>query len=168
VVAGLNAVYPHDWATFLRGHLDAVGPDADAPLAGLERGGYRLTYTDTLTAAEKAVQTGWANDFQYSLGFTLSGDRLTNIRWGGPAFQQGIGAGWTLLAVNGRAGSSESLREAVTAAKGGDAPIELLIKSGDRFRTVAFNYHEGLRHPRLERIEGAPDRLGAILAPRRR
>ncbi|PSJ20031.1 peptidase M61, partial [Halomonas sp. ND22Bw] len=28
VVAALNAVYPHDWAAFLRSRLDAVGPDA--------------------------------------------------------------------------------------------------------------------------------------------
>lgn len=168
VVAALNAVYPHDWTSFLRGRLDAVGPDAHAPLAGITRGGYRLTYTDTPSAAEKAVQTGWANDFQYSLGFTLSGDRLTNIRWGGSAFEQRIGAGWQLVAVNGVAGSAEALRNAVTAAKGTDASIELLIKSGDRFRTVAFDYHDGLRYPRLERIEGTPDRLGAILTPRNR
>ncbi len=168
VVAALNAVYPHDWTSFLRGRLDAVGPDAHAPLAGITRGGYRLTYTDGPSTAEKAVQTGWANDFQYSLGFTLSGDRLTNIRWGGPAFEQRIGAGWQLVAVNGVAGSAEALRNAVTAAKGTDAKIELLIKSGDRFRTVAFDYHDGLRYPRLERIEGTPDRLGAILTPRSR
>ena len=46
--------------------------------------------------------------------------------------------------------------------------LELLLKSGDRFRTVAFAYHDGLRYPRLERIEGTPDRLSDILAPRRR
>ncbi|MBJ7512478.1 peptidase M61, partial [Brevundimonas sp.] len=168
VVAALNAVHPHDWAGFLRERLDAVGPDARAPLAGIERGGWRLTYTDTPNADEKAVNGGWANDFQYSLGFSLSGDKLTNIRWGGPAFEQGIGAGWSLVAVNGKAGSAEVLRDAVTAAKGTDAPLELLIKSGDRFRTVAFDYHDGLRYPRLERIEGTPDRLSDILAPRRR
>ncbi|WP_312598386.1 peptidase M61 [Brevundimonas sp.] len=168
VVAALNAVYPHDWAAFLRSRLDAVGPDARAPLDGLARAGWRLTYTDTPNADEKAVQTGWANDFQYSLGFTLSGDKLTNIRWGGLAFEQGVGAGWSLVAVNGKAGSAEVLREAVTAAKGTEAPLDLLLKSGDRFRTVAFAYHDGLRYPRLERIEGTPDRLSDILAPRRR
>ncbi|MBD3835497.1 peptidase M61 [Brevundimonas sp.] len=168
VVAALNAVHPHDWAGFLRERLDAAGPDATAPLAGIERAGYRLIYVDDLTATEKAVQSGWANDFQYSLGFTLSGDKINAVRWGSPAFDQGIGAGWTLVAVNGQAGSAEALREAVTAAKATDAPIELLVKTGDRFRTVAFDYHDGLRYPRLERIEGARDRLADIFAPRRR
>ena len=36
------------------------------------------------------------------------------------------------------------------------------------FRTIAFDYHDGLRYPHLERIPGTPDRLGDILAPRRR
>jgi predicted metalloprotease with PDZ domain len=170
VVTALNAVHPHDWAAFLRQRLDAVGPEAKAPLDGLERGGYRLTYTDELTAAEKRIQSGWANDFQYSLGFTLSGasNRLSGIRWGGRAFEADIGPGWDLVAVNDRAASAPVLREAVTAAKGTDRPISLLIRNGDRYRTVAFDYHDGLRYPRLERIPGTPDRLGDILAPRRR
>ena len=168
VVAALTAVHPHDWAGFLRERLDAAGPEATAPLAGIERAGYRLTYVDDLTATEKAVQSGWANDFQYSLGFTLSGDKINAVRWGSPAFDQGIGAGWTLTAVNGQAASAEVLREAVTAAKGTDAPIELLVRNGERYRTVAFDYHDGLRYPRLERIEGTRDRLADIYAPRRR
>ena len=169
VVAALNAVHPHDWAGFLRTRLDAAGPDAKAPLDGLARGGYRLTYTDSLTAGEKRIQSGWERDFQYSLGFTLSStNRLTGVRWGGRAFEADIGPGWELVAVNDRAASAEKLRDAVTAAKGTDASIRLLLKNGDRYRTVAFDYHDGLRYPRLERIEGTPDRIGDILSPRRR
>jgi predicted metalloprotease with PDZ domain len=169
VVARLNAVHPHDWAAFLRERLDAVGPDAKAPLDGLERAGYRLTYVDTLTATEKKVMGGWANDFQYSLGFTLSGpsNRLSNIRWGSPAFEAGLGVGWDLVAVNEMAANAERLRDAVTASKGTDRPVTLLLKSGDRYRTVSFDYHDGLRYPRLVRIEGTPDRLGDILTARR-
>ena len=48
------------------------------------------------------------------------------------------------------------------------ATITLLIRNGDRFRTVVFDYHGGLRYPRLERIEGTRDRIGDILSPRRR
>ncbi|MFE9084072.1 M61 family metallopeptidase [Brevundimonas sp. NPDC003935] len=169
VVTALNAVHPHDWAGFLRARLDANGPDAKAPLDGLARGGYRLTYTDSLTAGEKRIQSGWATDFQYSLGFTLSSsNKLTGIRWGGRAFEADIGPGWELVAVNDRAASAEVLRDAVTAAKGTDKSISLLLKNGDRYRTVAFDYHDGLRYPRLERIPGTPDRIGDILSPRRR
>ena len=170
LVAALNAVYPHDWASFLRSRLDAVGPEAKAPLDGIARAGYRLTYVDSLNATEKKVISGWATDFQYSLGFTLTGPsfRLGNIRWGSPAFEASIGAGWDLVAVNEVAASAEVLRDAVTAAKGGDKPITLLLKNGSRFRTVEMAYHDGLRYPRLVRVEGTPDRLEAIYAPRRR
>ena len=170
LVEALNDVYAHDWATFLRSRLDAVGPEAEAPLDGIARGGYRLIYTDALTALEKKVQSGWATDFQYSLGFTLTGTtfRLGNVAWGSPAYEAGIGAGWDLIAVNDTAASAEVLREAVTAAKGGETAITLILKNGTRFRTVPLHYHGGLRYPRLERVAGTPDRLGDIFAARRR
>ncbi|NBB51553.1 peptidase M61 [Rhizobium sp. CRIBSB] len=169
IVAALNAVHPHDWATFLRNRLDAVGPEADAPLDGIARGGYRLVYVDSLTDVEKRIQSGWSGDFQYSLGFNLSGsNRISGVRWGGLAYDAGIGAGWDLVAVNDVAASAEVLREAVTAAKGTDTPIRLLVRNGDRFRTLSFNYHDGLRYPRLERVEGTRDRIGDILTARRR
>lgn len=169
LVAALNAVHPHDWSGFLRGRLDAVGPEARAPLDGVTRGGYRLVYVDSLTAAEKSVQTGWASDFRYSLGFTLaSNNRIGGVIWGGLAYEAGLGVGWDLVAVGDRAASAEVLREAVTAARSGSDPITLIVKNGDRFRTLSFDYRGGLRYPRLQRVEGAPDRLGDILAPRRR
>lgn len=169
VVAALNAVHPHDWATFLRSRLDAVGPDARAPLDGIARAGYRLTYVDSLNDVEKRIQSGWANDFQYSLGFSLgANNRITGIRWGGPLFEKGIGAGWELVSIGNRTASAQSLRRAVTAAKGSDRPLVMVVKRGDEFRTLSIPYHDGLRYPRLERIEGTPDRLDDILSPRRR
>lgn len=168
VVQTLNAVHPHDWATFLRSRLDAVGPDARAPLDGIARAGYRLTYVDSLTPLEKRIQGGWANDFQHSLGFSLAGTRIAGVRWGGPMYQQGIGAGWEILAVGDRTVSAEALRNAVTAAKGTNEPVRLVIKRGDEVRTLSISYHDGLRYPRLERIAGTRDRLADIYAPRRR
>ena len=53
------------------------------------------------------------------------------------------------------------------AAKGGNAPIKLLLKYQGGFRTVAVDYHGGLRYPHLQRIEGTPDYLGDIIAARR-
>ncbi len=169
VVAALNAVHPHDWSGFLRGRLDAVGPDARAPLDGITRGGYRLAWTDSLTATEKSIQSGWASNFQYSLGFTLaSNNRIGGVRWGSPAFEAGIGPGWDLVAVNDRAASAEALRDAITDAKGSTTPIILVIRNGDRVRTLPMTWSEGLRYPRLERVAGTPDRLSDIMEARRR
>jgi len=69
------------------------------------------------------------------------------------------------VAVNGRAYKAELLRATVTAAKSSKEPIKLLVKKGDLYQTYALDYHEGLKYPRLERIEGTPDRLDAILQP---
>ena len=61
----------------------------------------------------------------------------------------------------------EVLEEAIKAAKTNTAPIELMVKEFDRYRTVKIDYHGGLRHPHLQRIEGKPDYLTPILTARK-
>jgi predicted metalloprotease with PDZ domain len=170
VTSTLNGVQAEDWAQFLRSRLDAAGPDARAPLGGLERGGYRLVWRETPNDYTKTLNAELGrHDFQYSLGVLAnSSNRITQVRWGSPAFEAGLRSGWEIVAVNGRAASPAVLAEAITASKGNTTPIEMMLKNGERFRTLRFDYHGGLRYPHLERIEGAPDRLGDILAPRRR
>ncbi|WP_442880592.1 M61 family metallopeptidase [Brevundimonas sp.] len=170
IVRTLNEVQPNDWATFLRTRLDAVGADAPMPLDGIERGGYRLVFKEEPNAYQKALYSEYErNDFQYSLGIGVNNaNRIYSVRWGSPAFEAGLTSGWEVVAVNGRAASAEVIAEAITASKGNSTPIEMMVKKGERFRTIRFDYHDGLRYPHLERIEGTPDRLGDILAPRRR
>jgi hypothetical protein len=45
--------------------------------------------------------------------------------------------------------------------------LELLVKTGDHYRTARLEWKGGLRYPRLERIDGTPDLLSAIYAPRK-
>ncbi|MCA0368653.1 MAG: peptidase M61 [Proteobacteria bacterium] len=170
VVAALNAVVPNDWAAFLRARLDADGPQAHAPLDGLERGGWRLTYTDTPTDYMKTLYAELKrNDFTYSLGFqTGEGNKIRSVQWDGPAFKSGLAVGMEIVAVNGQAATADRIAAAVTAAKAPAVPVTLIVKDGDQYRTIAFDYHDGLRYPRLERIVGTPDRLGDILTPRAR
>ncbi|WP_313009075.1 peptidase M61 [Brevundimonas vesicularis] len=170
VVAALNGVVANDWATFLRTRLDADGPEARAPLDGLARGGWRLAFTDKPTDYMKTLYSELKrNDFTYSLGFqTGEGNRIRSVQWDGLAFKSGLAAGMEIVAVNGQAASAERLNEAVTAAKDPSTPITLIVKDDEQYRTVVFDYHDGLRYPRLERIPGTPDRLGDILTPRRR
>jgi hypothetical protein len=77
-------------------------------------------------------------------------------------FRAGLAGNTTIVAVNNRAYKPEVLKAAVKAAKGGKAPIELLVRKGNNLRTISLDYHDGLRYPRLERIPGTPDRLDAI------
>ena len=55
------------------------------------------------------------------------------------------------------------LKAAIKAAKDGTAPISLLVKQGNNFRTLSLDYRDGLRYPHLERIAGSKDRFAAIL-----
>ena len=89
------------------------------------------------------------------------------MRWDGPAFNAGLGSGTTIIAVNGMAYDGAVLEEAIKAAKTDTAPIELMVKEFDRYRTVKIDYHGGLRHPHLQRIEGKPDYLTPILTARK-
>jgi predicted metalloprotease with PDZ domain len=165
VVHALDGVAHHDWAGFLRQRIDAHAP----PLDGIAASGWKLAYSDTPSAYQKNAETNRkAIDYSASIGITVStkDGRISDVRWEGPAFKAGIAPSGNLVAVNGREFKPERLKDAVAAAKGNTAPIELLIKTGDQYKTVRLDYHEGLRYPHLERIAGTTDRLNAILAPR--
>lgn len=92
---------------------------------------------------------------------------LSEVLWDGPAYRAGLAEGSQLVAVNGQAYSADELKEAIRLAQGGSAPIELLVRSKDSYRTVHIDDQPGLRYPKLERIPGAPPLLDATLAARR-
>jgi predicted metalloprotease with PDZ domain len=163
VVAALDKVQPYDWASFLRTRLD--GHASGAPLDGLARAGWKLVYTDTPSALSKsAEEQRKVTDFSYSLGFAVKTDGgVTGVQWDGVAFRAGLAGNSTIVAVNKRAYKGDVLKAAVKAAKDGQAPIELLVKQGANYRTIALDYHGGLRYPHLERIAGSKDRLATIL-----
>ena len=166
VVATLNSVYPHDWKTFLRERLDG----RTGLTAGIEAAGWKLVFKDTPNPyAKGSANPRWSGaDFVYSLGLAIGKDgMISDVRWDSPAFNAGIGSGTTVVAVNGQAYTQDVLEDAVKAAKDNTAPIELLVKDFDRYRTIQINYHGGLRYPRLERIEGRPDYLTPILTARK-
>jgi predicted metalloprotease with PDZ domain len=165
VVQSLNSVQPYDWQTFLQARLQGHGPGA--PLQGLARSGWRLVYTEAPTDFFKDVEAyRKIADFYYSLGVNLDANgRIAEVLWDSPAFKAGLSQGFTVVAVSGRAYKPEWLKSAITAAKSEHRPIELLVKQADRFETIRIDYTEGLKYPRLARIEGAPDRLEAIFRP---
>ena len=163
-----NRVQPYDWAAFLRTRLDTH--KNDTLLNGLTRAGWRLAWREKPTEYYKSVMDGYrrkADDFFYSLGFDVAKEgKLKNLRWGSPAFDAGLDDAAQLVAVNNRAYTPERLGEAISSAKASKAPIQLLVKEGEAFRTVSIPYSGGLRYPTLERIEGTEDRLQLVLQPR--
>ena len=166
VVAALNQVAPFDWRGFFQQRVYAV--NARAPLGGIEHSGWRLTYRDTESDMFKNHEAGKKLiDLTFSIGLVLKEDgAIADVIPGSTADRAGVGAGMRLLAVNNRRWKPELLREAIREAKGGTAPIELLVENGDVFKTCRLDYHDGERYPHLERDAAKPDLLTAIIKPR--
>lgn len=168
IVATLNAIYPHDWAGFLSQRFDQAGQPA--PLAGIVLGGYRLVWKDLPNAYDQARMADSKRlDLTHSLGISIESDGdVVAPQWESPAARAGIVTGARIVAVNGLAYSPEAIKAAITAAKGGNRPIDLLIRRGDRYETVPVAWNGGLRWPWLERTQPrGPNGLDSLLAPRR-
>lgn len=166
VVATLNGVVAHDWAAFLNARLASAEA---APLDGFTRGGYRLVWDSAQSTYQKGSDTlGKRTDLTWSIGLALNATgTITGVQWDGPAFKAGLTVSNQIIAVNGETYSAERLKAVVDASARGE-PIELIIKANEKFRVVKLDWSGGLRYPRLERIPGTPDRLGDILAPRKK
>ncbi|MFT4077297.1 MAG: peptidase M61 [Asticcacaulis sp.] len=163
VVASLNSVYPYDWATFLKTRLERTGKGA--PLDGLARGGYKLVYDDTPSDYLKSTEAKRGANFGYSLGLSIGKDgSIRDVLWNGLGFKAGLTAGMKVIAVNDRAYDGDRLKDLITTAHkpGNTDRITLLVQDGEYFRTIPFDYHDGLRYPHLERIAGTTDWLKPI------
>jgi predicted metalloprotease with PDZ domain len=165
VVRTLTKIADHDWSAFFIDKLQNTRDDA--PLAGFERGGYRLVYRDAPSDMWRAKeQLTKASSFIYSLGLSVSSaGKVQEVRWESPAFDASITIGTTLIGVNGFAFSGEELAHAIAKAGEGE-PIRMLIQTGKHQRTVSIPCPDGHRYPHLEPIPGARARLDEILAPR--
>jgi len=150
LVAELKAVQPYDWGTHLTRRLTEKADGA--PLKGLELAGWKLVYTDKPSAAFTDANRRQVN-LLFSGGLLLGlAGKVEQVLWNSAAYEAGLVVGDVLLAVNEVPFSDDALRAAVAAAKGGSAPIRLLVKTDDRVRTVDWAWNGGLRYPRLERI----------------
>jgi len=169
LVQDLNAVAPHDWATFLHDRIDKINPRAD--LAGIEEGGYKLVYRDKPTASARIMaKTGppflRGFDCWYSIGLRIGKDGgIADVRWNGPADRAQLAPGERIIAVNGQIYSSDLMREAIRKAKGNTEPIRLIVQAGSWVRNAQIDYHDGERFPALERVEGVPAYLDDITKP---
>ena len=166
VVAALNAVYPHDWAKFLDTRLRE--PAQPAPLAGIERAGYRLVWKDEPNPYEKGRMSGQGYlNLQNSLGVNIDDDGTVSLsHWGMPAFDAGVVRGAQIVAVNGEAYSAERVKRAITAARNDGEPVVLLIKRGDRYLEAPIRYRDGLRYPWIEPVVEGEQPLDRLLEPR--
>lgn len=168
VVKTLNGVYAYDWASFLKTRIQT--PGQPSPLGGIERGGYRLAWKEEPNPYDKArMASAKYISLNHSIGLAIDNDgKVSGSRWDGPGFKAGIVTGMQIVSVNGKTYDQDTIKAAITAAKGTSTPIELIVKRDDVVRTVQVDYHDGLRWPWLERAAPgtAPTGLDKLLAPR--
>jgi predicted metalloprotease with PDZ domain len=165
-LAALDAYAPYDWKSYFRQRVYEVLPH---PPSAFEALGWKLVYSDKPNDAEtRRGDRARGIDAAYSLGIAGDGNgRLSDVYPGSPAAAAGLGLGDTIVAVDDRTFSVEGLTRAIAASTTSRAPITMIVKKDDVFRTVAIDYHGGVRHPHLVRVDGVPDTLSALMAPHR-
>ncbi len=165
LVAALNAVQPYDWATFFHTLLLSTSPQA--PLGGINGGGWKLVYNGTPSDMWRAAEE-WKEhiDLSYSIGLIVKEDGvIEDVAMQGASAHAGIAPSMKLIAVNGREFNPTTLREAVQQTTTSTTPLELLLKTGEYYKTFKVDYHGGEQFPHLERDGARPDLITLISAP---
>jgi predicted metalloprotease with PDZ domain len=165
IEALLNEVEPYDWHALFEKYVysTSVHPPTDE----LARAGWRFVYAEkpnefiTANQADDHGITGW-----YSYGADLSGEGVVrDVRENSPAWRAGLAPGMKILAVDNQEFSSGVLEYALKRAQHSSAAISLITSQTGWFQTLSLDYHDGIRYPHLERVEGTPDMLTQITAP---
>jgi predicted metalloprotease with PDZ domain len=167
IVRTLANVQPYDWARFLDTRFRK--PDQPAPLAGLERGGYRLIYKEepNIVDKERAKENGGL-DLTYSLGMAIDKTgKVVSTLSGGLADLNGIVNDTKIIAADDFAYDKDRLTEVIKRAKADNKPIKLLVERDKRFRSIELNYTGGMRYPHLEAVSKGPQPLDKLLTARR-
>ncbi|MGH9683401.1 MAG: M61 family metallopeptidase [Candidatus Acidiferrales bacterium] len=161
LVRALNQIAPYDWASFFHERLTSTS--AEAPVGGIESGGWNVMYNDQPTRL--SGRRGRVSD-AYSIGLELAGDGDGNVNdsiVGSPAYKAGITSGMKVVGVDDRVYTKDLLDDAIKSSKDGSKPIVLLVLDDDYYRTCTIDYHGGERYPHLVRNESKPDYLDELV-----
>jgi predicted metalloprotease with PDZ domain len=166
VVAALTSVAGYDWDGFFGTRIDTIA--AHPPAAGFEADGWRFEYT--------AEPTRFMRNFEkyqkqvvaaYSIGAIVSetGD-VVDVIAGSPADKAGLAPFQKVLAVGGRRFTPDALHAVIRATAARTSTIPFVVDAFGNVSTVDVVYGGGEKYPRLVRVEGTTDVLGAIVKPR--
>jgi predicted metalloprotease with PDZ domain len=159
VETALAAVQPYDWHGFFERRI--YQPDPAPPTGGVEAAGWRLVYNDTVPAKYFGFPKDGGYDATFSLGFAVGKrNAVDDVMPGSPADLAGFAPQMTILAVDGRAYTTDVLDDAIAHPPGGT--IAFIVQTFDQVKTIDVRYAGGVRYPHLERIPNAPDDLSEI------
>jgi predicted metalloprotease with PDZ domain len=161
LVSALNEVAANDWKAFLEKRLR--GTDAEPPLDGVTRGGWKVVHRDkpgellkTKDGDDKTI------NLTSSLGLLVKEDgQVVDVIPDMPADKAGVAPGMKVLGVNDRRLTPDRLREATAATAKGEKVV-LLLENHEYFKTAKLDYMGGEKYPFLERVEGKADVLSEI------
>ena len=164
VAATLGQVCAGPWAGVLRNRLDSHADEG--VLDGLEAHGWRLAFRAAPTEFFRLYEAGeGVLDLTWSIGLTVTpSGQVKAVTWEGAAFRAGLVPGARLKSVDAQPFNAERLKAAIAAAPPGGVRLGVQVEGQDEDVTVAAPH--GLRYPVLERVEGTPDTLSTLLAPR--
>jgi predicted metalloprotease with PDZ domain len=163
VIDVLNHVVQYNWTEHLNNRLYSNAPEA--PLDGLRRAGWQLTYVENESGFWQNIHSLQGNmlNESYSLGLMIQTDGLiSDVLHGSPADEAGLVSGMHLKSINDKSFSTDALRTAINV--GGD--LKLVTDEGGVVRPTVVKYRGGERYPRLIPIEGSTDMFAAIARPR--
>ena len=165
IVAALNETAGYDWKSHLSVRLTKATDNA--PLEGIERSGWRLSYTDTRSEYQQALEDSDKRAcLTSSIGMLVKDDgTIVDIVPGKAVDRAGIGPGMKVVAVNSQRWSPELIRHAVAATGVGDQPLELLVENSGYFFSRTLDYEQGAKYPRLERDSSKADLLMKVIEP---
>lgn len=167
--ADLNQVLPYDWAKFFHDRIYRIDPQVD--LDGIERGGYKLVFTDKESPSESMFMHALgryfgAVDCWYSIGIRVNNQgQIGDVLWNGPADKAGIFPTEKIIAVNGQIYSPEALKQAIRDSKTSKEPIHMILQADTYIEHADIDYHGGERYPSLVRVKSTPDYLDQITTP---
>lgn len=170
IVNALESIQAGDWRNFLTKRLTST--QADAPLDGLQRGGWKLDFDSIPSASFKANERETKQTLRtYSVGLAIAnGDNrgtINDVIWGSAAFDAGMAPGMKLMAVNGEAYTPEVLDAAIAEAAVKHQAIDLLVRNVNSFSTVHLPYFGGPKFPILKRLDNSKDRIEEIARAKR-
>lgn len=162
VVTHLNNVAEYDWDTFITERVDNV---SGKPLAGVERLGYSIQYTNTPPTGPGGAALD-PLDARDSLGMSLGGDgSIRSVMLGSPADKAGLAPRMRIMAINDYTWSRQRFAD-LMATSGSEGQITFTTVSGDRLSEVTIEYDQGPRYMTMVRDESKPDVLAEIMEPR--
>ncbi len=164
----LNSVEPYDWHGFFEKRIYDVA--LHPPTQDLARAGWKFVYTDKpneYITADMSRDDGPPHiDAWYDIGVMMSGEgKVTDVRYGSPAWQAGFAVGMTIDAINRQHFTSRVLDYELRQATRTTAPMTIAVDMAGWFQILNLNYHGGPRYPHLERVAGTRDMLADIMRP---